>query len=79
MAKNNLNKLLFKPELKSLGGGKTWSTLIFLGVIYSFALFSLGAGDQIRLFLKDQMEDEFVQLLSSTAPEGECRLVTQDC
>ena len=76
MAKNNLNKLLFKPELKSLGGGKTWSTLIFLGVIYSFALFSLGAGDQIRLFLKDQMEDEFVQLLSSTAPEGECRLVT---
>ena len=75
MAKNKLDQLLFKPELKSLGGGRTWSTLIFLGVIYSFALFSLGAGDQIRLFLKDQMEDEFVQLLSSTAPEAECRMV----
>lgn len=76
MASNKLDQLLFKPELKSLGGGKTWSTLIFLGVIYSFALFSLGSGDQVRHFLKQQMEDPFVRLLSSEVPEGECKAVT---
>ena len=75
MTSNKLDQLLFKPELKSLGGGKTWSTLIFLGVIYSFALFSLGSGDQVRHFLEEQMEDPFVQLVSSEVPEGECDVV----
>lgn len=76
MTSNKLDRLLFKPELKSLGGGRTWSTLLFLGVIYSFALFSLGSGEQVRHFLEQQMKDPFVQLLSSEVPEGECGGVT---
>lgn len=70
--KNDINKVLFKPELKSLAGGKSWSTLGFLVFIYSVALFSLGAGDQIQQYLKKQMEDPFVEGVSVLVPKTDC-------
>ena len=73
MERRNLESLLFKPELKSLAGGKTWSTFVFLVIIYSVALFSLGVGQQIKSFLTEQMEDPFVKLISTVIPENECR------
>lgn len=73
MKRRNLDSLLFKPELKSLAGGKSWSTFVFLGIIYSVALFSLGVGQQIKSFLTEQMEDPFVKLISTVIPENECR------
>jgi hypothetical protein len=73
MKRRNLDSLLFKPELKSLAGGKSWSTLVFLVIIYSVALFSLGVGKQIKSFLTEQMEDPFVKLISTVIPENECR------
>ena len=73
MTRRNLDNLLFRPELKSLAGGKSRSTFAFLVMIYSVALFSLGAGQQVMMFLKEQMDDPFVKLISTVIPENECR------
>ena len=73
MTRKNLDNLLFRPELKSLAGGKSWSNLAFLVMIYSVALFSLGAGQQVMSFLQEQMEDPFVKLISTVIPENECK------
>ena len=43
MEKPSLHSLLFRAELKSLGGGKRWNTLVFLVVIDFLALCSAWA------------------------------------
>jgi len=68
MEKPSLHSLLFKAELKSLGGGKRWNTLVFLVVIDFLALFSLGAGQQILEFLEAKMDNDYVQLLAADVP-----------
>ena len=73
MEKPSLHSLLFKAELKSLGGGKRWNTLVFLVVIDFLALFSLGAGQQILEFLEAKMDNDYVQLLIATVPSTSCR------
>ncbi len=73
MKKPSLHSLLFKAELKSLGGGKRWNTLVFLVVIDFLALFSLGAGQQILEFLEAKMDNDYVQLLIATVPSTSCR------
>lgn len=76
MKAKNINKVLFKPELTSLAGGKSLSTLGFLTFIYGVALFSLGAGEQIQRYLQEQMEDPFVEGVSVLAPKTDCRPTT---
>lgn len=73
MKRKTLQAILFKPELRSLGGGKRWSTLVFLTLIYAFALFSLGAGQQIQKFLYKKMEDPYVKLLVAKIPSSSCK------
>ena len=72
MEKPSLHSLLFRAELKSLGGGKRWNTLVFLVVIDFLALFSLGAGQEILAFLEEKMDNDYVQLLVATVPGGTC-------
>jgi len=72
MKKQSLSDLLFRSELRSLGGGKRWNTLVFLTLIYAFALFSLGAGQQIHFFLKAKMDNPYVKLLVAKVPSTSC-------
>ena len=72
MKRKTLQAILFKPELRSLGGGKRWSNLMFLTLIYAFALFILGAGEQIEKFLKEKMDDPYVKLLVAEIPNTSC-------
>ena len=75
MEKPSLHSLLFRAELKSLGGGKRWNTLVFLVVIDFLALFSLGAGQQILEFLEAKMDNDYVQLLVATVPSTSCLMI----
>ena len=69
MEKPSLHSLLFRAELKSLGGGKRWNTLVFLVVIDFLALFSSRcAGQQILEFLEAKMDNDYVQLLAADVP-----------
>ena len=69
---SSLRRLLFKPELQSLAGGRRWNTLVFLSLIYGFSLFSLGSGRQIQSFLEEKMDDPYVKHLLATAPSLSC-------
>ena len=71
-----LSDILFKPELKSLAGGKRLSTLLFLTLIYTLALFSLGSGLSIYNFLEEKMRDPFVEMVSTVVPANDCTLRT---
>lgn len=71
-----LSDILFKPELKSLAGGKRLSTLLFLTLIYTLALFSLGSGLSIYNFLEKKMRDPFVEMVSTVIPNTDCTLRT---
>ena len=78
MKKTTLDTLLFLPELKSLAGGKSLSNLGFLIGIYVVSLFSLGSGQQVQQFLREQMDDPYVKLIATEIPQNQCKDLHRD-
>jgi hypothetical protein len=72
MNNKQLDSLLFKPEFRSLAGGKSFGTLCFLILIYSLALFSMGSSQQVMTYLDQKMNDPFVEGITAVAPAREC-------
>jgi hypothetical protein len=67
----SLNSFLFKSEFKQLSG-KKMGNLLFLFSIYFFALFFIGTSFGVMTYLKEKMDDPFVNIVSSEVQMSYC-------